>query len=193
VVARRFCLTDNPRMKLTPAQLKKMMPLLDERQRAVLAAQGVDAAGRVKTERRAQADTRVRSPLPLNEETHEWKIEIPVKLLSESNTRGKWQQIGRAKKQKTLVRDYLSVHGIRPVNLESSVIHIDMLNLFRMSVAPDEQNVPGRFKAVQDALVAWLGFDDRPHPNLSIVYRVGRHPAGEHSLVLTFKCMRKTR
>jgi hypothetical protein len=178
-------------MKLTPAQLKKMMPSLDERQRAALAAQGVTDAGTVKTEKAPRRDYKVRSPHPVLEESHSWRLEVPVKLLSESNYAGSTRaKIGRKVAQKAIVRDHLAVHGIRPVDLSKGVVRLTFFNKFRMTRKPDHTNLKSRFKAVEDAVVQWLGFDDADHPSLHIEMGVGKHPEGQNTVVISFSYVR---
>jgi hypothetical protein len=80
---------------------------------------------------------------------------IPIRVVSEANTRGGWQAVDTRKcQQQRIVFDVIGTHGMRtpaPV-----VVWLTRVGVMRM----DDDNLRGAFKHVRDEIARWLGVDD---------------------------------
>lgn len=93
-------------------------------------------------------------------------IELPIRIESEANLREHWAKKAKRAREQRLTVHYSLTGARRPVNWPLVV------TLTRIAPrALDTDNLARGFKAVRDAVAAWLGIDDGSE---RIVWRYGQ-------------------
>ncbi len=97
---------------------------------------------------------------------------IPVRTVSEANTRGHWgKKAGRAKEQRGLARVFCGAQLDRPAAMPAAV------RLTRISPGKlDSDNLASALKAVRDGVADWLGVNDGDE-RVTWLYAQERGPA----------------
>ena len=104
------------------------------------------------------------------------RVEIPLRTVSESNTRGHWSaRAKRSKNARGLAQIVLrSALGVRPIDLPLTV------RITRISPRGlDDDNLRGALKAVRDGIADYLAIDDRS-PLVTWDYAQERGPKRTH-------------
>lgn len=82
------------------------------------------------------------------------RISAPIKIVSETNTRGHWAKgYRRSKKQRSDLRLFLNVKRKPKLPVDVFLTRVGKQKI-------DQGNLEASFKAVQDEIALWLGVDD---------------------------------